>query len=158
MGVSFTGDWDRLSRNLDNMARRFKSDVGKRIGKNLMKIERKILDHMDKQDLGWDELDPEYAARKEKAGLDPDTLRATNTMYENITTDQPNELEGSVGVKRGVKTKDGEEITDIAIIHEQPDNDGTKIPARKLWEPTWNEVKDDVASDIMGVTIRTFKK
>jgi len=158
MGASFTGDWGRLSRNLDNVARHFRTDIGKKIGKNLMKIERKALDHIDRQDLGWDELDPKYAARKEKAGLDPDTLRATNTMYENITTDQPNELEGSVGVKRGVKTKDGEEITDIAIIHEQPDNDGTKIPARKLWEPTWNEVKGDVASELMGVTIRTFKR
>jgi hypothetical protein len=159
MSVSFTGDWGRLEKILNNVARNFKSDIGKTIGKNLMKIERKVLDHMDKQDLGWKELDPKYAAKKEKAGLDPDTLRATNTMYENITTDQPNEFEGSVGVKRGVKTKDGEDLTDIAIIHERPDDDGTKIPAaRKLWKPTWDEVKNDVAGEITGVAIRVFKK
>jgi len=158
MGVSFTGDWDKLSRTLDGVAKRLMTETGKSIGKSLLKVERTVLDHMDKQDLGWDELDPKYAARKEKAGLDPDTLRATNTMYENITTDQPSELEGAVGVKRGVQTKDGEDLIDIAIIHEQPDDDGQKIPPRKLWKPTFEEVKDDVIAGIKGVTIRVFQK
>lgn len=158
MGVSLTGDWDQLGRNLSRVARRFKTDTGKAIGKSLARIERKVLDHVDAQDLGWEPLSEKYADRKEKAGLDPDTLRATNQMYENITTDQPDELHGAVGVTRGVKTKDGEDITELALIHEQPDDDGTKMPARKLWKPVFNEVKGDVASELMGVTIKAFKK
>jgi len=158
MGVSFTGDWDRLKRTLGGVAKSFKTETGRQIGKAIMKIERKALDHLDEQDLGWEPLDPAYAKRKEQRGLDPDTLRATNNMYENITTDQPNEFEGAVGVTRGVRTKDGEDVTDIAIIHEQPDNDGKKIPARKLWEPTFEEMKDEIPPEIMGATMRMFKK
>ena len=158
MGVGFTGDWDRLLKNLDGVARNFKSDMGKQIGKSLMEIETKVLDHMDAQDLGWEELSGPYKDRKEKLGQDPDTLRATNTMYENITTDQPSELEGSVGVTRGVMTKDGEDLTDIALIHEQPDDDGKKMPARKLWKPVHDEIKDKISSDLAGVGIRVFSK
>ena len=158
MGVSLTGDWGKLSRAIDGAARTLKTDIGKRIAKNLGKIERKVLDHVDAQDLGWAPLTDAYAKRKEALGLDPDTLRATNQMYENITTDQPDEFHGAVGVTRGVKTKDGEEITEIALIHEQPDDDGTKIPARKLWKPVFEEVKNDVAAELTGVAIRTFTK
>lgn len=157
MGVGFTGDWDKLKRTLDGVARKFESETGKQIGKAIMKIERTVLDHIDEQDLNWKELSKPYAKRKEKRNLDPDTLRATNTMYKNISTYQPNEFEGAVGVKRGVQTKDGEDITDIAIIHEQPDNDGKKIPARKLWEPTMKEMEDEIPPEIMGATMRLFK-
>jgi len=158
MGVSFTGDWDKLKRTLDGVARKFESETGKQIGKAIMKIERKVLDHIDEQDLGWEPLTEPYAKRKEKLNLGPDTLRATNTMYENISTYQPNDFEGAVGVTRGVKTKDGEDITDIAIIHEQPDNDGKKIPARKLWEPTMKEMEGEIPPEIMGGIMRMFNK
>ncbi len=56
-----------------------------------------------------------------------------------------------------MKNDDGEDVTDIAIIHEQPENDGKKIPARKLWEPTYNEVKDDVVAELSGVVIKVLK-
>ncbi|PKN67184.1 MAG: hypothetical protein CVU57_04325 [Deltaproteobacteria bacterium HGW-Deltaproteobacteria-15] len=158
MGVSFTGDWGKLLGNLDRVKRELKSDTGKRIGRALMKIERKVLDHLDAQDLGWDPLTKPYAKRKALLGLDPDTLRATNTMYENITTDQADEYHGAVGVMRGVKTKDGEELTDIAIIHEQPDNDGKKIPPRKLWEPTFKEMEKEIPAGITGGVRKFFEK
>lgn len=158
MGAQLTGDWDRLGGALNRVARRLTTDTGKAIGKNLAKIERKVLDHVDAQDLKWEPLSEAYAKKKEALGLDPDTLRATNQMYENITTDQPDELHGAVGVTRGVRTKNGEEITEIALIHEQPDDDGSKMPARKLWKPVFEEVKDEVASELTGVTIRAFKK
>ncbi len=157
-GVFFTGDWQRLMGNLDRVSNRLKSDTGKAIGRSLAKIERTVLDHVDAQDLAWEPLTDAYAARKAAAGLDPDTLRATNQMYENITTDQPNDFSGAVGVTRGVLTKDGEDVTEIALIHEQPDDDGKVMPARKLWKPSFEEVKDDVAAQLAGVTIRAFKK
>ena len=43
MGVTFTGDWEKLSRTMNNVVRNFRTDMGKNIGKNLMKIERKVL-------------------------------------------------------------------------------------------------------------------
>lgn len=158
MGMQLTGDWGRLSRVLDGTANKFKSQQGKAIGRSLKKIERAVLGHLDKQDLGWDPLNEDYAARKEEKGLSPDTLRATNEMYQNITTDQPSAWKGAVGVTRGVKTKDGEEVTDIALIHEQPEDDGKVIPARKLWAPTFEETKEEVAKELIGTAIKVFKK
>ncbi|MCP3922998.1 MAG: hypothetical protein GY714_10470 [Desulfobacterales bacterium] len=156
MGVNLTGDWDRIIRNLDNIANKFEGESSREIGKGLGLIERKVLKHIDSQDLGHQELSPEYAKQKERKGLDPDILRASNQMYENITTHQENDFEGAVGVNRGVKTKDGEDLTDIAIIHEQPNDDGSKIPARKIWKPTFDEAKEVLPESIMGATKRMF--
>ncbi len=148
MGAEFTGEWDRALKTLAGLADNTKAAVGKKIAQGIKKVERKVLDHVDAQDLDWDALDPDYAARKEQQGLSPDTLRASNQMYSNITTRQLDEFSGAVGVSRGVRTKEGDDVTDIALIHEQPDNDGTKIPARKLWEPTFDEVKTELPPDV----------
>lgn len=148
MGVKFTGGWDQALGALSRLADKTSSVLGKQIARGMKLVERRVLDHVDDQDLGWDELDPRYAARKERQGLSPDTLRASNQMYSNITTRQMDNYTGAVGVSRGVKTDDGEDVTDIALIHEQPNNDGTKIPARKLWEPTFDEVKEELPPDV----------
>jgi len=148
MGVDLTGDWAKGLKVLDKLANKVKDQTGKKIAQGIKKVERKVLDHMDMQDLDWDDLTPAHAKRKKEKGLSPDTLRASNQMYSNITTHQADDFTGAVGVKRGVKNQDGEDITDVAIIHEQPDNDGKKIPARKLWEPTFDEVKDELPEDV----------
>ncbi len=158
MGVQLTGDWQRLSAQLDRVSRKLATETGKQLGRALAKVERTVLDHVDEQDLDWEQLSDAYEAQKEKRGLDPDILRATNQMYENITTDQPDDFTGAVGVTRGVLTKDGEDVTEIALIHEQPDDDGTVMPARKLWQPTFEEVKDEVAAQLSGAAIRAFKR
>ena len=163
MGVDFTGDWEKVLKKLDTAANKVKRGVSRTLRKELLDVESVVLGHMDDQDLGWNKTAPlnkEYAKRKEAAQspkLSPDILRATNRMYKNITTHQQDDFTGSVGVKRGVKNKDGEDVTDVALIHEQPDDDGTIIPARKLWEPTFNEVKGHVAAEIQNTAIKVFK-
>ncbi|OGV50944.1 MAG: hypothetical protein A2X49_15360 [Lentisphaerae bacterium GWF2_52_8] len=158
MGVDFTGDWNKALRVLTTAGDQIKKNTSRAIRRKIVDIERIVLKHVDNQDLGWDKLDTDYEKRKEKKGLSPDTLRASNQMYSNITTLQEDDFTGAVGVRRGVKNEDGEDITEVALIHEQPDNDGKKIPARKLWEPTFNEVKDDVAAELQGVVIKVFKE
>lgn len=158
MGVSFSGDWSRIDKTLGNVARNLKSETARAIGRGLKKVERRVLGHIDEQDLGWQELNKDYADRKDAKGLSPDILRASNAMYQSITTDQPTAWEGMVGVKRGTKGKDGEEVTDIALIHEQPDDDGTIIPARKLWAPTFEESKDELAAELSGTAIKVLKR
>ncbi len=156
--VELTGDWSALKRVLNEASPKLRSESRRTIGRQLKKIEAKILSHIDRQDLGWDPLTEKYAATKAKRKLSPDILRATNQMYQNITTHQEDNFSGAVGVKRGVKTKDGADVTDIALIHEQPENDGTKIPARKLWKPTFDEMKAGVGEALKGIAIEVFKK
>ncbi len=117
-----------------------------------------MLSHIDSQDLGWQKLTDKYADRKKNKGLSPDILRASNQMYSNITTHQEDDFQGAVGVKRGVKEKNGSDVTDIALIHEQPKDDGKKIPARKLWKPTFEEMKPGIVKALKGIAIEVFKK
>jgi len=156
--VELTGDWAVLKKVLDNASPKLKRESRRTIGKQLKKIEATVLSHLDSQDLGWQELSEAYLEKKERAGLSPDTLRATNQMYSNITTAQENDYSGAVGVMRGVKTKEGEELTDIAIIHEQPEDDGKVMPARKLWKPTFDEMQTGIAAALKGIAIEVFKK
>jgi hypothetical protein len=57
-----------------------------------------------------------------------------------------------------VKTEDGEDVTDIALIHEQPDDDGVVIPARKLWQPTFEELQGELAAYLKGAAIKVVKR
>lgn len=156
--VELPGDWSRLKQVLNEASPKLKSESRRTIGRQLKKIEAKVLSHIDKQDLEWTSLSEAYSARKAKKKLSPDILRASNQMYSNITTAQDDNFSGAVGVKRGVKSKDGEDLTDIALIHEQPDDDGTKIPARKLWKPTFDEMKAGILAELQGIVIEVFKK
>lgn len=165
--VTLTGDWDRLKSVLDSVAGGSGGGRGGRgaiarasngsLGRCLKKIEARVLYHLDHQDLEWQSLSEQYAKQKEKKGISPDILRASNTMARNITTVQEDDFSGMVGVSRGVKNGDGNDVTDIALIHEQPDDDGTKIPARKLWKPTFEELKDEIAMELIGTVIKVFK-
>jgi hypothetical protein len=157
--VELTGHWSALKRVLNEASPKLKSESRRTIGRQLKKIEAKVLNHIDEQDLGWDPLNPAYlkAKKKKHKGVE-DILRASNQMYQNITTHQEDSFSGAVGVKRGVKTKDGADVTDIALIHEQPDDDGKKIPARKLWKPTFNEMKAGIGEALKGIAIEVFKK
>jgi hypothetical protein len=156
--VELTGDWKQLKRVLDNASPGLRKESRRAIGRQLKRVEAAVLSHIDEQDLDWAPLSEAYAERKEKAGLSPDTLRASNQMYSNITTAQENDFSGAVGVMRGVKTGEGEELTDIALIHEQPEDDGKIIPARKLWKPTYEEMKPGIKAALEGVAIEVFKK
>ena len=155
--VELTGDWARLKQVLHEVSPKLKSESRRTIGRQLHKIEAKVLSHIDKQDLDWTPLSEKYAASKKKQ-KSPDILRLSNQMYSNITTAQEGNFSGVVGVKRGVKNKDGGDVTDIALIHEQPDNDGAKIPARKLWKPTFDAMKEGIAKELKGIAIEVFKK
>lgn len=158
MGAKLTGDWDRLSRKLGGLGNQLKNDTSRTIGRSLKKVERAVLSHIDEQDLDWQELSDDYANQKEKKGLSPDTLRASNGMYQNITSVQPDPWSGMVGVARGSKTDDGDDLTNIALIHEQPEDDGEVMPARKLWQPTFDELQEELAVDLQGTAIEVFKR
>lgn len=156
--VTLTGDWTALKRVLNEASPNMKAESRRTIGRQLKLIEAKVLGHIDNQDLEWTPLSEKYAEGKAKKKLSPDILRATNQMYSNITTAQEDNFSGAVGVKRGVKSKDGEDVTDIALIHEQPEDDGEKIPARKLWKPTFDEMKAGILAELKGIAIEVFKK
>lgn len=157
MSVELGGDWAKLAEVLSGVARKIENESGKRLGRDLARVEARVLDHLDRQDLDWKELDKGYANRKEEKGLSPDVLRATNQMYQNITLDQPNAFMGMVGVQRG-SLSGGGEVVDIALIHEQPENDGEKIPARKLWQPTYEEMKDELGEGFIQSMAGVFAK
>lgn len=103
--VQLTGEWDALKRVLRSAAPKVRSESRRTLGRQLKRIEARVLGHVDSQDLEWKVLNEKYAARKEQQGLSPDILRSSNQMYSNITTTLLNDYAGGCGVKRGSRKR-----------------------------------------------------
>jgi hypothetical protein len=137
MGKSFkkVGDWDKL-RYLSVSLRQglmTASNISvKRFGLIAEKIAKQ---HISSQDLPWAPLSQEYKAGKKKHGFSEKILVRTSTYFQSITAWSEG-LSGYAGVKKGVREPDGEEVADIAKIHEYG---SSKHPARPLWQPTFEE-------------------
>jgi hypothetical protein len=105
-----------------------------------LKAEAVSKGHISKQDLGWVPLAP--ATLTKKITADPkqseNILIATSTYFQSITSWVTDDTAWA-GVRRGVRTKDGEvELGLLAAVHEFGSDDG-RIPARPLWKPTFEE-------------------
>lgn len=126
----------------------------KRIG---LQAEKKAVLHLRNQDLNWKPLSERY--RKRKTGersrtrndggrdrrfkkMSEKILIATSSYLQAITSWVQKET-AYIGVKRGVKNKDGQEIGNIAKIHEYG-SIARNIPARPLWKPTFEEMQSEI--------------
>lgn len=111
--------------------------------------ERLAKEHLQKQDLGWKPLSPEYLkykqkGRKGKRKLSEKTLIATSSYFQSITS-YTTRSQVAIGVLRGVRNEDGQEIANIARIHEYGSTK-RKIPARPLWQPVLEELKTHIVT------------
>lgn len=126
-----------------------------------LKAEQKAVLHLRNQDLNWQRLSDVYLRRKNnKKGkrLSEKTLIATGSYLQSITSWATKDAV-FVGVKRNVKNNEGEDIANIAMIHEYGST-ARNIPARPLWGPVMNEMQGDGALRINLTTafLRYFKR
>lgn len=106
--------------------------------------------HLRDQDLNWKPLSPTYlkwktTKRKGKRRMSEKTLIATSSYFQSITT-WADLKKAYIGVKRGVNNEEGQEIANIAKIHEYGSTK-RNIPARPLWQPTLEELKSYVVAE-----------
>jgi hypothetical protein len=131
-----------IAREFENITKEPLLQVGLR-GEAIAKL------HLQNQDLGWQPLSDRYLKlkmkqRKGKRRLSEKTLIATSSYFQSITS----KVLGRrvlIGVMRGVRNDDGQEIANIAKIHEYGST-ARNIPARPLWQPTLEELKNYVTT------------
>lgn len=122
-----------------------------------LQAEKKAVMHLRNQDLNWKPLSERYKKRKtgersrtRKDGgqgkrlkkLSDKILIATSSYLQAITSWATKDV-AYVGVKRGVKNADGQEIGNIAKIHEYG-SIARNIPARPLWKPVYDEMQKEI--------------
>lgn len=141
------GDWAKAGvvlRGLSNSGK-VKSVFKSAVDADGNMIKSKLVGHIDAQDLGWAPLSPHTVALKGhdkifvetgslRAGIRVRAIRAPSNGYSIF-----------IGASPWVKNTDGRKLSDIMRYLEY----GTsKMPARPLIRPTWNEVKDKVKADM----------
>jgi hypothetical protein len=149
--------FDRANRALNSMQKDIQTINTielKRIG---LQAEKKAVMHLRNQDLGWKPLSERY--RKRKTGersrtrndggrdkrfkkMSEKILIATSSYLQAITSWVKKETV-YVGVKRGVTNENGQEIGNIAKVHEYG-SVAKNIPARPLWKPTFEEMQIEI--------------
>ena len=164
-----TGDWEGVQKRLRNLATGLESNVRQATAKNIAMVESTVVGHLQSQDLDWAPLSKGYAdykartrdrkwrSRRRKSGvrvprrLSEKSLIATGRFMKAITSHQLSPFMGEIGVKKTRKYAGGEKIANIGAMLE----DGTsKMPARKLWKPSLDEIEKDVLDNYTDVIKR----
>lgn len=168
MPVDFTGDWNKAEKILNNMEKKYdraKKRALKKVGQYLIgKIRRGIRD----QKPGGQEYEPLHPFTVERKGSskamidDGDFIGSITMKLENDTL--------FVGVLRQARGSDGEELVNIAEVHEygveiavtnkmrnylhsvglhlKATTNVIKIPARPTFGPILEKEKDEIAKII----------
>lgn len=126
------GRWDQvtlLTTRLDQEMEAARYSALKRIG---LEMEGKAKRYMSFQNLDWEPLAAATIRAKARRGESEKILIATSTYFQSITS-WADRHTAYAGVKRKVKNEDGEEVADIARIHEYGLGNN---PERPLWKPT----------------------
>jgi hypothetical protein len=153
MGLRKTGDWDKVAFLVKNLDREMRATAVMTLKRWALKTESIAKDHMSKQDLNWEELDPKTVARKVRKGYSENILIETSTYFQTITSwVDEGALVGYAGVKKKALSEDGEELADIAELHEFGSKSG-HIPARPLWSPSMAESRKWYAASKIPETI-----
>lgn len=153
LNVKLEGDWGKLKLMaiaLPHVTDRSNKKAMMKIG---LEAERRVVKHIVDQDLGWPDLDKNYQKRKTGSGgrtrkdggrdrrfkqRSSKILVSSSQMLQSITSNADSRT-AIVGVMRGEKYNDGNEVADIAAIHEYGSSK-RNIPARPLYRPTEREM------------------
>lgn len=131
------GDWlkvDHITQQLEVLG---KQAMVEGLVKTGLYAEGKAKSHISKQDLGWKQLNQKYKAYKAKKGLSTNILVSSSAYFQAITSYTVGK-QVNVGVKKVARDKEGNEIANIAAVHEFGSTK-RNIPARPLWKPTLDE-------------------
>jgi hypothetical protein len=140
MSVKFTGNYDKTKSFVDNLDSSIKKGLDLSIKKVGLKAESMAVKHMRDQDLGWKPLSQRYLARTLKFNKSEKTMISTEGYWHAITT-KKTDKGVFIGVLKGEKNEDGNEIAKYAAINEFGST-ARNIPARPLWQPVLSELRE----------------
>lgn len=126
------GQWDQVHLLTSRLGEEFEAARNIALKKIGLHIEGQAKRYMSTQTLDWEPLKAATIRAKVREGESEKILIATSTYFQSITS-WVREGTAYAGVKRKVKSEDGEEVADIARIHEYGLGNN---PERELWKPS----------------------
>jgi hypothetical protein len=155
-GSGKTGDWKKLERMLSEAGNKLKREIKAATDKSGRLIEAAIVGRLEQQKVG-PPLSPRYLAAKVRAGYSEKILIRTATLMQNIRYQPRSWDEGYVGILRNVKSSKGQDLVNIAAVHEfgAP---GRGIPARPYIGPGGKESADQVVRNYEEAVERVFRR
>lgn len=133
------GDWEKVTALISNLQEEMvKAQITclKHWG---LKAEALAKKHIQDQDLPWAPLKPATLSEKIRKGYSENILVATSSYFQAITSwVDTDKMSATAGVKKTAQGKNGEQLADVAAVHEFG-SQTAKIPARPLWQPTFEE-------------------
>lgn len=146
------GDWAKAGvvlRGLSN-TKRVRGVFKDALDMNGEMIKDKMVKHIDAQDLNWTPLSPHTVVLKGNDKIYVETGSLRNGLSVRTIRSPSNGYAVFIGASPYSRNVDGTKLSDVMTYLEY----GTsKIPARPLIRPTWNEVKSKVKAD-MRKTLR----
>lgn len=134
------GDWQKVENLIRNLNKVFQNAGKNALNKITEEAQKRLIMHLNNQDLGWQTLSVAYKSQKERKGLASQMLVARGDLKNAIKTIVNNDV-GFVGIRSGAKNTEGKSLEIIAATHEYG-SITRNIPARKLWQPTNDEMKE----------------
>ena len=131
MAVTRTPNWDRVGAIIANLSKDLDKARRQSIMRFGLKAEGLATTYMSDQSLPWAPLSADYLDWKKRKNLSDNILTATSTYFQSITSWVDGQVV-YVGVKRTAKDANGNDIANIAAIHEFG-SAKRNIPARPLW-------------------------
>lgn len=138
------GDWQKVQNLVSNLNKIFQNAQKNALERITEEAKRRLIAHLNDQDLSWQPLSVAYKSQKERKGLASQMLIARGDLKNAIKTIVNNDTSnclGFVGIRSGAKNTDGKSLEIIAATHEYG-SITRNIPARKLWQPTNDEMKE----------------
>lgn len=151
MSSQLTGNWKafrKLSKNLGQSRSAIVEGAKLGLRQAALKVEARLVLHVQKQDLPWKPLSPAYKRYKQKKGLSTQILIATSTLLNSITSEvRGGGTSAFVGVLRKTAKKKGQDQVLIGQVMEF----GSKkrnIPPRPLFKPTLEESTQEIGDTV----------
>lgn len=159
MAMRRTGDWVKVGALIGNLSKEMSRASKLSLKRFGLKLEGTAKKHISNQDLNWVPLKAKTVARKIRKGYSENILVETSDYFQAITSYVKKDTV-YVGVKKDVTSRDGDIVHSIAAVHEFGSG---AIPARPLWQPSFDEtVKWHIANnspvDIFAKRIKKYYK
>lgn len=138
--MNLTGDWLKVTSITRSLEQLGQQAMAEGLAKTGLYAEGKSKKHISSQDLNWTPLKKSYKDMKSKRGFSTNILVKSSAYFQSITSWSKGKTV-YVGVKKVARDKEGNEIANIAAVHEFGSTK-RNIPARPLWQPTLKETKE----------------
>ena len=157
MSVRLYGDWSKARSIFGSLASRFQHEIKKASGIVTEYIDRVVTLHLDRQDLNWKPLSPEFLKFKRGHGYSTDIYTMTASYRNSIATwVSPDGFSCAVGVKRtALHAKSKRPLVQLGYVLEYG-SEAAGIPARPLWRPSFDETKPEILEIYKKAIMRCF--